>query len=57
MSDQVIRDWRGYQVPEVVRVQLAQEVRQDLQALERKATEVRLSIAELLCFIGDTNNM
>lgn len=60
MSDQVIRDWRGYQVSGDVTVQLAPEVNQDLQALERKVTEVWLSftaVTELWCFISDTNNM
>lgn len=42
----VIMEWMGRQVSGVARAQLAPEVSQDLQALDKKVTEVHLEILE-----------
>lgn len=59
MSDQAIMGRKGQRVSGVVRAQLAPEVIQDLQALEWKATEVRLrftAVTEFFSLISDTNS-
>lgn len=52
MSDQVIMEWTDNLVSEVVKAQLAPEVSRDLQALDQRVTEVRItSPAERLCLL------
>lgn len=52
MSDQVIMEWMDNLVSEVVKAQLAPEVSRDLQALDQRVTEVRItSPAEHLCLL------
>lgn len=52
MPDQVIMEWTDNLVSEVVKVQLGPEVSQDLQALDRRVTEVRItSTTGSLCLL------